>query len=57
MEWLRRSVFLGNEDYVLFRDCPMLAPLRDYPPFAELGGGLTTRWERRIAAAGTPSAP
>jgi hypothetical protein len=54
MEWLRRSVFLGNEDYVLFRDSPTLAPLRDYPPFAELVDGLKTRWERRIAA-GTSS--
>jgi hypothetical protein len=57
MEWLRRSVFLGNEDYVLFRDCPMLAPMRDHAPFAELVDGLKARWERRIAAAGTPSSP
>jgi len=57
MEWLRRSVFLGNEDYILFRDCPVLAPVRDYPPFAELVAGLKTRWERRIAAAGTPTSP
>ena len=57
MEWLRRSVFLGNEDYILFRDCPVLAPVRDYPPFAELVAGLKTRWERRIAAAGSPTSP
>jgi serine/threonine-protein kinase len=50
MEWLRRSVFLGNEDYVLFRDCPMLASVRDYPPLLELVDGLKTRWERRVAA-------
>jgi serine/threonine-protein kinase len=56
MDWLRRSVFLGNEDYILFRDSPTLAPLRDYPPFAELVGGLEERWERRIAAS-TPPAP
>jgi Flp pilus assembly protein TadD len=56
MEWLRRSVFLGNEDYVLFRDCPMLAPMRDHSAFAELVGGLKARWERRIAA-GTPPSP
>jgi hypothetical protein len=55
MEWLRRSVFLGNEDYVLFRDSPTLAPLRDHPPFAELVDGLKARWERRIAAV-VPSA-
>jgi TolB-like protein/tRNA A-37 threonylcarbamoyl transferase component Bud32/Flp pilus assembly protein TadD len=55
MDWLRRSVFLGNEDYVLFRDSLTLAPLRDHPPFAELLAGLQARWERRVAAAGPPS--
>ena len=56
MEWLRRSVFLGNEDYVLFRDNPTLAPLREHAPFAELVAGLEARWEQRVAA-GTPPAP
>jgi TolB-like protein/tetratricopeptide (TPR) repeat protein/tRNA A-37 threonylcarbamoyl transferase component Bud32 len=51
MEWLRRSVFLGNEDYVLFRDSLILAPLRDYPPFVEFVSDLRARWERRVAAA------
>ena len=32
----------------------MLAPMRDYPPLAELVDGLKTRWERRIAAARYP---
>jgi serine/threonine-protein kinase len=56
MEWLRRSVFLGNEDYVLFRDSPMMAPLRDHPPFVEFVADLRARWERRVAAA-PPSSP
>jgi serine/threonine-protein kinase len=51
MEWLRRSVFLGNEDYVLFRDSLTLTPLRDYPPFVEFVADLRARWERRVAAA------
>ena len=51
MEWLRRSVFLGNEDYVLFRDSLTLAPMRDYPPFVEFAADLRARWERRVAAA------
>jgi serine/threonine-protein kinase len=55
MDWLRRSVFLGNEDYVLFRDSATLAPLRHYPPFAELLAGLEARWQRRIAAVAPPS--
>jgi hypothetical protein len=49
-------VFLGNEDYVLFRDNPTLAPLREHAPFAELVAGLEARWEQRVAA-GTPPAP
>jgi TolB-like protein/tetratricopeptide (TPR) repeat protein/tRNA A-37 threonylcarbamoyl transferase component Bud32 len=49
MEWLRRSVFLGNEDYVLFHDSRTLTPLRDYPPFLELLGALRARWEQRLA--------
>ena len=56
MEWLRRSVYLGNEDYVLFRDSPILAPLREHPPFAELLAGLESRWASRMAA-GAPPAP
>jgi serine/threonine-protein kinase len=55
MEWLRRSVFLGNEDYVLFRDSLILAPIRDYPPFVEFVSDLRTRWERRVAAVSPPS--
>jgi eukaryotic-like serine/threonine-protein kinase len=55
MEWLRRSVFLGNEDYVLFRDNPTLAPLREHPPFAELVAGLKARWERRVATGPPPA--
>jgi serine/threonine-protein kinase len=55
MDWLRRSVFLGNEDYVLFRDSATLARLRHYPPFAELLAGLEARWQRRIAAVAPPS--
>jgi hypothetical protein len=49
-------VFLGNEDYVLFRDNPTLGPLREHPPFAEMVAALKARWERRIAG-GTPPAP
>jgi serine/threonine-protein kinase len=51
MEWLRRSVFLGNDDYVLFRDGADLAPLRAHPPFQELLEAMKLRWERRRAAA------
>jgi serine/threonine protein kinase/tetratricopeptide (TPR) repeat protein len=52
MGWLRRSVFLGNEDYVLFRDGPDLAPLRGHPAFEELLASLEARWKRRLAAEG-----
>ena len=51
MEWLRRSVFLGNDDYILFRDGADLAPLRAHPPFQELLTAMKLRWERRGATA------
>ncbi|HUG53435.1 MAG TPA: protein kinase [Vicinamibacteria bacterium] len=50
MGWLRRSVFLGNEDYVLFSAGPDLAPLRGHPAFQELLASLEARWTRRRAA-------
>ena len=54
MEWLRRSVFLGNEDYPLFQGSRALEPLRAHPPFLELLADLQQRWDRRRAEAEAP---
>ncbi|HEY3119771.1 MAG TPA: protein kinase [Vicinamibacteria bacterium] len=50
LEWLQRSVFLGNENYPLLRDSRNLDPLRNDPRFQSLLADLEARWRRRVAA-------
>jgi len=50
VEWVRRAVHLGNENYPLFARSPKLDPVRSDPRFAEVMDGLRRRWESRAAA-------
>jgi serine/threonine protein kinase/tetratricopeptide (TPR) repeat protein len=47
VEWARRAVKLGNENYPLFADSRKLDPLRGDPRFQELLDELKRRWEDR----------
>jgi serine/threonine-protein kinase len=47
IEWVRRAVKLGNENYPLFADSRKLDSLRGDPRFQELLGELKSRWEER----------
>jgi serine/threonine-protein kinase len=49
VEWVRRAVSLGNENYPLFADSRKLDSLRGDPRFQELMGELKQRWEERAA--------
>jgi eukaryotic-like serine/threonine-protein kinase len=48
IEWVRRAVRLGNENYPLFADSRKLDSLRADPRFRELMGELKDRWEERV---------
>lgn len=47
VEWVRRAVRLGNENYPLFAESHKLDNLRADPRFIELLGELEQRWEAR----------
>lgn len=47
IEWVRRAVKLGNENYPLFADSRKLDSLRSDPRFQELLDDLKRRWEER----------
>jgi len=47
VEWVRRAVSLGNENFPLFEKSPKLDPVRSDPRFAELMSDLKQRWEAR----------
>ena len=49
IEWVRRAVRLGNENYPLFADSRKLDSLRGDPRFRELMDDLKRRWEERTA--------
>jgi serine/threonine-protein kinase len=49
LEWVRRAVRLGNENYPLFADSRKLDPLRADPRFQELLEDLKKRWQVRRA--------
>ena len=49
IEWVRRAVKLGNENYPLFADSRKLDSLRGDPRFRELMDDLKRRWEERTA--------
>ena len=48
IEWVRRAVQLGNENYPLFADSRKLDSLRGDPRFQDLLDELKRRWERRV---------
>jgi serine/threonine-protein kinase len=47
VEWVRRAVKLGNENYPLFADSRKLDSLRGDPRFQEILDDLKHRWEER----------
>ena len=47
VEWVRRAVKLGNENYPLFADSRKLDSLRGDPRFRELMDEMKQRWEER----------
>jgi serine/threonine-protein kinase len=49
VEWARRAVRLGNENYPLFADSRKLDSLRGDPRFQEILDDLKRRWEDRAA--------
>jgi hypothetical protein len=49
LQWLHRSVRLGNEDLPLFGRSRHLDPLRDDPRFRELMASVQERYEERLA--------
>jgi hypothetical protein len=49
VEWARRAVKLGNDNYPLFADSRKLDPLRGDPRFQEILGDLKRRWEERAS--------
>jgi eukaryotic-like serine/threonine-protein kinase len=49
LEWVRRAVRLGNENYPLFADSRKLDVLRGDPRFQELLEDLKRRWQDRRA--------
>jgi len=49
LEWVRRAVRLGNENYPLFADSRKLDPLRADPRFQELLEDLKRIWQDRRA--------
>jgi eukaryotic-like serine/threonine-protein kinase len=49
LQWLHRSVRLGNEDVPLFSRSRHLDPLRDDPRFRELMAAVQERYEERLA--------
>jgi serine/threonine-protein kinase len=49
LQWLHRSVRLGNEDVPLFERSRHLDSLRDDPRFRELMASLNERYEERLA--------
>jgi eukaryotic-like serine/threonine-protein kinase len=51
VEWLRRSVFLGNEDYLLFRGSGLVEALRGNAAFAEMMASIEQRWQQRMRGA------
>ena len=65
MEWVRRAVRLGNENYPLFADSPKLDPLRDRPavrgargrPQGALGAAQLRRVRRRLPGGDAVTAP
>ncbi len=51
LEWVRRAVAIGNENYPHLARTPKLDGLRGDPRFAELLEELRTRWDARRAEA------
>jgi tetratricopeptide (TPR) repeat protein len=49
LEWVRRAVSIGNENYPLFAGSPKLDNLRGDPRFEELLAELKRLWEERRA--------
>jgi serine/threonine-protein kinase len=49
VDWVRRSVRMGNENYPLVAGSRKLEGLRSDPRFAELLGELQQRWQERLA--------
>jgi serine/threonine-protein kinase len=47
VEWVRRAVSLGNENFPLFEKSPKLDPVRADPRFSELMSDLKQRWVAR----------
>jgi serine/threonine-protein kinase len=47
LEWVRRAVSIGNENYPLFADSRKLDSLRDDPRFQALLAELKALWEER----------
>ena len=48
VDWVRRAVSLGNENFPLFEKSPKLDPVRADPRFAALMSDLKQRWEARL---------
>jgi serine/threonine-protein kinase len=48
LEWVRRAVSIGNENYPLIAHTPKLAALRDDVRFTALLEELRARWEARM---------
>jgi serine/threonine-protein kinase len=49
LDWVRRAVHLGNENYPLFERSRKLDSLRSDPRFVEVMADLKRRWEERTA--------